>query len=428
MQRKSRFALLVVAFWCTLISLSQAAIELELTQGIRKALPIAVASFDGEARLSSSNTLSKIIRNDLQNSGRFRLINLTAEQANNLSQAKSKGANDVLTGSVEPVGEHHYRVKYRLQDALGSQKIILNKQYTVNDGSLRRLAHKISDQIYYKLTGTRGVFSTQIAYILVKNSRSKQPEYALEVADYDGFNPHALVLSREPLMSPAWSPDAKKIAYVSFDHKRAQIFVIDVATGKQEKITSFPGINGAPAWSPDGSKLAVVLSKNVAPKIFVVDLASKKIRQITHGNSIDTEPSFTPDGGHIVFTSNRGGSVQIYRVDLKSDSITRLTFTGRYNARPSISRDGKSMVVMHRNGSFFNIAIQDLSSGIVDVLTHSVQDESPSLAPNDRLVLYATQYGGKGVLSIVSTDGQVKLRLPSRDGDVQEPAWSPYVA
>lgn len=401
------------------------ALDLELTQGINSALPIAVNSFGGDA---SAEEIGKVIENDLTLSGQFKIISgPTGPNAqSSVSSLRQLGADSVVTGRVNRVG-NRYEVTFSLADAVANGTILLTKTFQVSANEIRPLAHHISDEVYQKLTGERGIFSTRIAYISVQRA-TQRTRYSLEVADADGVNPQSLLVSSEPIMSPSWSPDGKSISYVSFEKKRAQIFTVSVETGQRRLITSFPGINGAPAWSPDGRQLAVVLSKSGTPKIYNIDISSGTMKQLTFGNAIDTEPRFSPDGRSMLFTSGRGGSPQVYRLSLADGQVSRVTFEGNYNARASYTPDMKNIVMLHRDDRQFNIGLQNASGGPVASLTFSGLDESPSVSPNSRLVLYATRFQDKGVLGIVSIDGRIRMRLPARDGDVQEPAWSPYLS
>ncbi|WP_419418703.1 Tol-Pal system beta propeller repeat protein TolB [Legionella sp. D16C41] len=402
------------------------ALDLELTQGVNSALPIAINSFGND---NASQEFTKVVNNDLHFSGRFKLVNLPADLTEEVpfNVWRQAGADSLLTGHVAKTGFNHYEVSFRLVDAVAQGRVLLSHTFQVSSNQLRPLAHHISDLVYEKLTGERGVFSTRIAYVLVQRQGGRS-RYALEIADVDGYNPQSLLISSAPIMSPSWSPDGKQIAYVSFEKKKAQVFIVNVATGRRTLVTDFAGINGAPAWSPDGRQLAVVLSKGGNPKIYSVDLTNGSLKQLTFGEAIDTEPRFAPDGRSLLFTSGRGGSPQIYRLSLADGSINRVTYEGNYNARASYTPDQKYIVMLHRDESNrFNIATQEADKSYVNQLTSAPLAESPSVSPNGRLILYATQFQDKGVLGMVSIDGRVKVRLPIRDGDVQEPAWSPYL-
>jgi len=399
------------------------AVDLELTQGINAALPIAINSFNGDQQ----SQLTAVVENDLRMSGQFKLIPSPTQGAQPpISLWRQVGADSVLSGHVQQIGSNRYSVSFELVDAAAHGRLLLSKDYQVSGNELRALGHHISDEVYQKLTGERGIFSTRIAYILVQRGGDKT-RYSLDIADVDGSNPQSLLVSTEPIMSPTWSPDGRSISYVSFERKKAQIFTVSVETGQRRLLTDFTGINGAPAWSPDGRQLAVVLSKGGNPKIYSVDLSNGHLTQLTFGDAIDTEPRFSPDGRSLLFTSGRGGTPQIYRLTFADGKINRVTFDGNYNARASYTPNQRFIVMLHRGDGQFNIAAQDVGSGRVSPLTSSPYDESPSVAPNGRLVLYATRVQDKGVLAIVSIDGRIKMRLPARSGEVQEPAWSPYL-
>lgn len=397
------------------------ALDLELTQGISSAIPIGVANFGGA---SESQGLTDVIKSDLERSGQFRLIRASSPTAP-WQVWKQYGAESVVNGQVESLGSGRYNVSFTLDDAVNQGSPLIKRSFQVPANQLRALAHHISDLVYEKLTGERGIFSTRIAYVLVQRN-ANGARYSLEVADADGYNPQSLLVSSEPIMSPAWSPDGRQIAYVSFEKRKSQIYTVSVETGQRRLITDFTGINGAPTWSADGQNLVVVLSKSGSAKLYNINLNNGNLKQLTFGSAIDTEPKYASDGRGFLFTSGRGGSPQIYRYDMASGNIQRVSFEGNYNAKASYTPDMKRIVMLHREGSRFNIAVMDVASGRTDVVTSAALDESPSISPNGRLILYATRHNDKGVLGIVSVDGRIKMRVPARDGDVQEPAWSPF--
>lgn len=414
--------------WLLLVSNGFAALEIELTQGVDNAMPIAISPFAGEEIINEDiYRITPTISNDLKNSGRFRLVSasgLTTGEPNFEAWRAGK-IEAVVTGQIKSIGGGQFSVAFKLFDVY-NKKQLFEKEFKVKKEQLRKLAHHISDIIYQQLTGDRGVFSTKIAYVLVER-QGRKSTHKLQVADSDGYNTHTLLVSRFPLMSPAWSPDGKKIAYVSFEGHRAAIYIQDVATGGRQILAKFPGINGAPAWSPDGRKMALVLTQTGYPKVYVLDLATKSLERLTDGWYLDTEPNFAPDGRSLIFTSNRGGGPQIYRVYLDSKKIERVTFNGPYNARASFAPSGDSIVMLHQDGEMFSIATEDLKSKRVMLLTQAGLHESPSMAPNGKMVVYATNSNGHGMLAEVSVDGRVKLLLPAGDGAVQEPAWSPFL-
>jgi TolB protein len=406
---------------------------MELTRGVAGAIPIAVVPFAQTE--SAEQNVSQIINNDLQNSGRFKVfgqnaLNQFPSDASKVSAEyfRGLGTDNVLVGKVSPLGGGQYQISFQLLDMFrgaGSASVTLSKNYTVPASELRAVSHHISDLVYEKLTGTPGIFSTKIAYVVVQRS-GPQPRHLLEVSDQDGYNPKPLLNSSEPVMSPAWSPDRRQIAYVSFENRQASIIVQDVASGARRVVSRYPGINGAPAWSPDGRKLALVLSKNGSPNVYVMDLASRGLTQITNDSNINTEPSWSPDGRRLLFTSNRGGGPQIYQYSFGTRAISRLSYDGDYNARASYTRDGKYVVMIHRVSGVFYIALLNLDTGTTQVLSSSAADSaSPSIAPNGTMILYDTVYSGNNELAMVSSDGRVQLRLPSRNGEAQDPAWSP---
>lgn len=428
----------LLCFFTMSISCSAfAVLTMELTRGVAGAIPIAVVPFAATA--TPPQEVATVLASDLQNSGRFNVydkqkLTVFPSEISNVSSDyfHRLGADHVVIGKVEELGNDRYQVTFQLLDMLRGKdvdKVVLKKQYTVLGRELRPLAHHISDLIYEKITGTRGVFSTKIAYVVVQRRPNAPTQYSLEVSDQDGYNPRTLLNSPEPIMSPSWSPDGKQIAYVSFERKWAGIYLHDVARGTRSLLSEFPGINGAPAWSPDGKKLALVLSRSGTPNIYVMDIASRQLKQLTNDFYINTEPGFSPDGTSLVFTSNRSGGPQIYQLKLAGGTAARLSYDGPYNARSAFTRDGGHVAMIHRVNGVYKIAILDLDSGVTRVLTGSMGDSaSPSIAPNDSMVLYDTVSGGRNVLGMVSSDGRVQLLLPARNGDAQDPAWSPYLS
>ncbi len=417
--------LLMTLLLCCSLNLS-AELTIEITQGVNDPTPIAVVPFGGHA---TSQNIASIVAADLRRSGLFRPIPQTDMLSLPTAQAdiyfrdwRVLGASYLLIGRLRK-NVDTFALDYELFDVL-SQRKIFRKTATGDQFALRDIAHAVSDQVYEAITGIRGAFATKILY--VEDLRRGPNRYRIVKADADGARPQILFSSNQPLMSPTWSHDLKQVAYVSFETNRPAIFRHNILTNEREQLTNYRGLNGAPSWSPDGARLALVLSKDGNPEIYTLDLASRKLSRITRHFGIDTEPNWTADGKGIIFTSNRGGSPQIYQVGLASGRVERLTFEGDYNARPRVSPDGKSLVMVHRENGVYHIAWQDIASGDMRVLTETWLDESPSIAPNGAMLLYATQHNNKGVLAAVSMDAGVKFRLPSKQGDVREPAWSPF--
>ena len=408
---------------------SRAGLEIDIVGGNAAALPIAVVPFGGSA---GETDLDDIIRADLARSGQFRAI---AESA--LPERPTQGSevayptwrmlkqDFLLVGRSVPDGGG-YRVEYELFDVAKQQRL-LGFALTAPAGAMRDVAHQISDAVYEKILGVPGAFWTRIAYVTA-NGLGRQSRYALMVADADGWNPRTVVNSTEPLMSPSWSPDGRRLAYVSFEGGNSGVWIQDIASGSREKVASFRGINGAPSFSPDGNRLALTLSKGGNPDIYVMDLGSKHLTQVSNHFGIDTEPSWSPDGSSLYFTSDRGGRPQIYQAPASGGSATRISFDGSYNASPTVSFDGRKIATAQGAGNTYRIALFDRSvgGGRWSLLSPGSLDESPSFAPNAAMVLYAAREGRRGVLYAVSADGRVRQRLVLAEGDVREPAWSPY--
>jgi TolB protein len=420
-----------MGFCCLLVGLvwvipSFAVLDLELTNGTKRAVPLGIATVTGTASESTKQEVMKTIENDLKNSGWFHLL---VSQQNSASAFREKGANAFLTGEIDEMSNGQVRLDLQLvglySGSVGGENL-MHVEYKTQIHGLRALAHQVSDQIFEKLTGVRGNFSTKLAYITVHYPKGRYVTFNLMVSDADGHNPQLLFKSYDPILSLAWSPDGKKLAYVSFAHNRAQIYMQSLVTGERQLVIAYPGINGAPTFSPDGSQMALVLTKTGSPKIYELNLQTKQLRQLTKGLSIDTEPSWSPNGQSLLFTSNRdGNNPQIYQYFFQSDAVKRLTFSGNYNARARWLPEGNGFIMMHRDGSHrgFSVALQRLGSSTITSLTPAGAIESPSVAPNGQMVVYAINSG----LGQVSIDSDITLSLPGRDGMIQEPVWSPYL-
>ncbi len=412
----------------------QRGLDIDIVGGNASATPITVVPMPYQGSAAAPETdVAAVVRADLERSGQFR--NLPVEQILekptrggeiNFATWRALKQNYIVVGRVLDAGAGAYRVEYELYDVPKGERL-LGLAMTARATAMRDVAHQMADAIYEKITGVRGAFWTRIAYVTA-SGKGAAMRYALMVADSDGYNPQTIVRSAEPLLSPSWSPDGNRLAYVSFERGNSAIYIQNITTGARELITSFRGINSAPSFSPDGRRLALSLSRSGNPEIYVMDLGSKQLTQLTNHFAIDTEPTWSADGSSIYFTSDRGGRPQIYQVASSGGSASRVTFQGNYNATPSVSYDGKKIVMAQGSGNTYKIAMMDSSLGSPRWSTLSVGslDESPSFAPNASMVLYAAREGGRGVLYAVSADGRVRQRLVLADGDVREPSWSPY--
>jgi len=414
---------------------AQQGLDIGLVTGNEGSLPITVVPMPYQGSSGAPDTdVAAVIRNDLNRSGQFKSLAVES-----ISEKPTRGSeirfptwrvlrqDFIVVGRVLDASDGGYRVEYELYDVAKQQQMI-GLAVVGRAKGMRDVAHQISDQIYEKILGVRGAFWTRVAYVTA-SGLGPGTQYALMIADSDGFNPQNVVRSKEPLLSPAWSPDGKRIAYVSFERGNSTIYVQEIGTGAREAVASFRGINGAPAFSPDGRRLALTLSKGGNPDIYVMDLASKSLTQVTNHYGIDTEAAWMPDGQTLLFTSDRAGKPQVYQVPASGGSPARLSFQGESNARATVSFDGKKIAMAQGSGNVYRVALLDRSfggGGRWQTLSPGNLDESPSFAPNGSMLLYATKEGRRGVLYAVSADGRVRLRLVTAEGDVREPAWSPF--
>jgi TolB protein len=410
-------------------------LTVDIVNGNPSAIPIAVVPFAVEsAGLPPDTDVAAVIAANLNRVGQFRALDRRDVVEYPAREADVKFAtwrvlkqDFLVVGRLIDAEGGAYRIEFELFDVAKQQRM-QGLALTARAGDLRGAAHQISDLIYEKIIGIRGAFWTRIAYI-TSIGKGANRQYALMVADSDGFNPQTVVRSREPLLSPSWSPDGRKLAYVSFERGNSSIYIQDIGTGQREVLAAYKGINGAPSFSPDGTRLALTLSMSGNPEIYTMDLASRRTSQVTRHFAIDTEPHWTPDGQTLVFTSDRAGKPQLYQVPAAGGEASRLTFAGEYNAGVSVAFDGKRFAMVQGNGNVYRIAVLDRtlgSPGENRVLSPGNLDESPSFAPNGSMLIYAASEGTRGVLYAVSADGRVRQRLVLADGDVREPAWSPF--
>ena len=424
----------VLVLWLFACVAQAAELSIEITRGADNPTSIAIVPLGATPGLLPPTAIDAVVSADLERSGLFAPMKVSdmIAQPHEQSQVfyndwRLLGTDFLVIGRMTRDAAGLYRVQFELLDVL-RQSLLLQETVNGSEAQLRDIAHYIADKVYEKLTGIKGAFSTKVAYVSVAQTGNRQ-NFRLIKADADGERAQMILESPEPILSPSWSPDARQLAYVSFEERRPAIYRQVIATGERQKLTSFPGLNGAPSWSPDGRRLAMVLSKDGNPEIYMMDLATRQLTRLTNHFAIDTEPAWMPDGRSIVFTSDRGGKPHIYQVDVASLQLKRLTFEGAYNSRPRPMPDGSGIVYVHRSepGGPFHIALQNLQRNTVRVLTETQYDESPSVAPNGSMIIYATKRLGKGILAVVSVDANVKYFLPSAAREVREPAWSPYI-
>ena len=401
---------------------AMAAMTIDIIGGAQSKIPVAIAPFAGAG--TAYRVITEVVGADLLRSGELSLVDiadlnppLTDPADPRFSVARQRGAEAIVMGQVVTLPNGQIEVSFRLMDAV-KQTQLAGYSYTASANQLRAIGHKIADVVYEKLIGVPGIFSSHIAYVIKQGHY-----YRLQVADADGQNVQTILKSHEPLISPAWSPDGSKIAYVSFENQKPVVYVQSMTTGKRRILADFKGSNSAPAWSPDGTKVALVLSRDDGSQLYVLNADGSGLKRLTFGGGIDTEPAWSPDGQSLLFTSDRDGSPQIYQMQALGGTAKRLTFEGNYNVSPAWSPDGKSFAFVQRSAGRYRIAVMDLASGQVQVLTNTDFDESPSFAANGKMIVYATRINGRGVLAVVSSDGKTQVRLSDVAGNMQEPAW-----
>ena len=431
--RRLAAAAALLAFALGMLRPARAELQIEITSGVRDPVPIAIVPF---AHVSADGgfDVADVVQHDLAGSGRFRALPrermpATPTRADEVAAAswKSAGSDYVVVGRVTALDGGNLAVDFDLVSALTGSRVA-TQRFVGAPSALRNAAHRVSDAVYQKILGVRGAFATRIAYVAVEGTPPAQT-YQLIVADADGANQHLILESRFPLMSPAWSPDGQWLAYVSFESKHSAVYVQRVKSGERRQVSARAGVNAAPDWSPDGHKIALTLGGSGGnPDIYILDLASQDLTRVTDDPAIDTEPVWAPDGRSLYFTSDRAGSPQIYQIGVSAGARPRrITFSGTYNARPRISPDGSQLAMVTLDNGNYRIAVQDLASGAVRVLSHGHLDESPSFAPNGATLIYSEREGSHGTLATVGTDGLTGLRLKASQGEVQSPAWGPFI-
>lgn len=408
--------------WSLFMVPAHAVLNIEITGAGEHQIPVSLVRFAGDAAIAQD--LLGVVGNDLSRTGLFKLVDPAGKvphEPGDIRSAEWAGVESVLIGSIEAQTEGKIAVKFRLLDLVRNTEL-LSQVVTASENQTRAIGHRIADMMYERLTGSPGVFSTRIAYVSHDSSL-----YRLLVADSDGDNEQALLTSREPIMSPSWSPDGRQIAYVSFEKQRAMVYVQSLSSQKRTLIADFPGSNSAPAWSPDGSQIAMVLTRDGESQIYIASVHGGPLRRVTYSKAIDTEPAFAPDGKSLLFTSDRGGNPQIYRVSMEDNSVRRVTFDSGSAFSPRFHPDGKSFVFTQFNAGTFHIAVHDLESSQTQILTAGGWEKKPSFAPNGKMILFATETQGRGILATVSSDGRVKQKMAAQRGDIREPMWGPFL-
>lgn len=403
-------------------ALAHAVLNIEIIGAGEHQIPVAIVPFAGDAQLAQA--INEVVSSDLQRSGLFRLVDPAGKaphEPGEVNYADWQGADGLAIGSVEQQANGRIEARFRLLDVVKRSEL-MGQAVSAADGQVRAVAHRVADLIYEKLTGDQGVFSTRIAYV---NRHGQQ--YRLIVADSDGYNEQIVLAQNDPIMSPAWSPDGSHLAYVSFESGHAVVYVQSLYINQRKVVANFPGSNSAPAWSPDGKQLAIVLSRDGSSQIYLVRADGSGLKRLTFSEAIDTEPNFSPDGQFLLFASDRGGSVQIYRMPVEGGLAQRLTFGGGANFSPRHSPDGSGFVFAHLNNGKFYIASQDFQTGQMQLITDGGWEKKPSYAPNGKLILFASEARGRGILATVSSDGRVRQHMFTQNGDAREPVWGPHL-
>ncbi|HCI13719.1 MAG: Tol-Pal system beta propeller repeat protein TolB [Gallionellales bacterium GWA2_60_142] len=403
-------------------SVASAVLDIEIIGAGEKQIPVAIVPMGGDAKLSQ--TIHEVVVGDLMRSGLFRMVDLAGKFLTEPSQVsyadwQVRGADALAIGTVAMQPSGRIEARFRLFDVV-KQAELVGQSVTAAEGQARAVGHRIADMIYEKLTGDKGVFGSRIAYV---NRRGQN--FRLIVADSDGYNEQVVLAQNEPIMSPSWSPDGSHLAYVSFETGHAAVFVQSLYTNQRKVLADFRGSNSAPAWSPDGKQMAIVLTRDGSSQIYLVRPDGSNLRRITFSGAIDTEPHFSPDGQYLLFTSDRGGSAQIYRMPVEGGPEQRLTFGEGSNYSPRHNPDGNGFIFAHRNNGKFYIAMQDFQTGQMELLTEGGWEKKPSFAPNGKLILFASEAKGRGILATVSSDGRVKQHMFTQSGDAREPVWGP---
>jgi TolB protein len=417
------FRSLVGILLLTQVSAARAELSIEIIGAGENQVPVAIVPFGGEGKLSQA--IKDVIVGDLHRSGLFRMVDSAGNHPHSPAEVgfqdwQARGAEALVIGTVAAKANGQIEARFHLLDVVKQTKLI-EQAVLADDVQLRAIGHRIADMVYEKLTGDKGVFNTRIAYV----NRIGQ-KYNLIVADCDGYNEQTVLSQNNLIMSPAWSPDGSHLAYVSFETGHAVVYVQSLYTGQRKVLADFDGSNSAPAWSPDGRQLAVVLTRDGSSQIYLVRPDGSGIRRLTFSGAIDTEPNFSPDGQYLLFTSDRGGSAQIYRMPVKGGVEQRMTFGEGASYSPRHSPDGKSFVYARFGGGSFYIAVQDFKTEQVETLTDGGWEKKPSFAPNGKLIMFASEARGRGILATVSSDGRVRQRIFSQSGDAREPVWGPY--